>query len=297
MKTLKMKYLSLISSALVFFVLTSCSSNEEPTYPVFARPSSITTTAGDGADQTFEYDEYGRIIAWSMHENDSASPTSYTARYSYPDGNTIRVESEEVFNNQKRCFEETILLVNGRASKSEGTFVAVIDEVFELRKTYRLEFDYDLSNHLNVVRHSEVFGIGDGIKSGAWDSAMTWENYLIWEDGNLKEYQDFQGNSSPYRITKYEYSILAVAHPVIIPLVINSAHHMPLFMQGVFGPNSVNLVESSAIVDHNGEVCLSRQYAYEFDQACITGFVETISGNTAVARETSYKVRWTEKFM
>lgn len=292
-----MKHLSFINYLFVLLILASCNNNEGPDRAVFMQPSSIITTDAKGYNQTFEYDEYGRIVMWNMKSNMTDDPASYTAHYFYPDDNTITVKSEESWGKQKRCYEETIQLVRGRASYSEGTLITYINGKTELQKTYLLDFTYIPSNHLNIVKHSEVVGIGDDIKDNTWENAQTWENYLIWEDGNLKEFQDFQGHSSLYRTTKYEYSTYKVEYPVIIPMVINNAHHLPLFMQGVFGLNSVNLVDSS-VIEENASLVLSHKYTYKIEQNRVTEFDETIFGNfgnPAISNPVSYKVNWTEK--
>lgn len=289
-----MRDLTFIFPLVAIFMLASCSSNDNPDYPVFMLPSSIVTNDANGGNQTFVYDEYGRIVSWTYKPNiDHAS--SYTAQYSYPDDNTIVVQSEETWLDTKRYFEESINLVNGRAVNSEGTFVCYEYDHMKLRKTYRLEFTYMPSNHLNVVRHSEVVGIGDDVKENAWDNAWTWENYLIWEDGNLKEYQDYQGHSTVDRTIKYEYTNYPVSYPIIIPMVINNAHHQPLFMQGVFGSNSVNLVESSSVTYSSGNSQLSHHYLYKFEEGRVIEFTETVFSNSTYSNPITYQVNWTEK--
>lgn len=279
----------------LFIILVSCSSNDEPNYPIFMQPSSIVTDDVNGDNQSFTYDNYGRIGSWSFKSN-STDGTSYTAEFFYPNDKTIIISSEEYINGHKRCFEETIQLTNGRASKSEGTFISYVDGNPELRKTYHMEYEYDPLNHLTVVKHSEVVGIGDDISNNAWNKPLSWENYLIWDDGNLKEFQDYQANNTVTWTTRYEYSIYAVDYPVVIPMVINNAHHLPLFMQGVFGLNSVNLVKSASLYDSAEKISLSRQYTYEFDQARIIEFTETTSYNIGSPISITYKVDWIEKF-
>lgn len=298
-----MKHPYFLCAIFLFAGLSSCTNNEEPDLAVFMQPSSIQSTDANADNQTFEYDDYGRIVSWKCISKGNGTSASYSAHYSYPDANTIKVIAEEViavdsWSKQRRSFEETISLANGRASKSEGTLSAIIstDEgETKLQKTYRLEFGYLPTNHLNIVRHSEVLGIGAQIDDEAWSKAWTWENYLIWEDGNLKEFQDFQGNSSVSQTTKYEYSSYGVAYPVVIPTVINSAHHLPLFMQGVFGLNSENLVASASTFDHSGTPLLTRQYSYELDQALIIAFTETLINAYTFSNPITYKVNWTEK--
>ncbi len=289
-----MKQLSFLSSIFIFFILASCS-NEDPEYPVFMQPSSIQSLNADADNQTFEYDEYGRIVNWTQKRNNPSDATIYTAKYSYPNNNAIHVVSEESWLNQKRCYEETIQMVDCRASKSEGTFIYSEGDNVVLKKTYHLEYEYDSANHLTVVKHTEVVGIGEDIPDVAWNKPWSWENYLIWEDGNLKEFQDYYGNVSVYKTTKYDYSIEAVDYPVIMPMVINNAHHMPLFMQGVFGLNSVNLVKSSSVIDNEGNITFSCQYTYKFEQARIVGYTQTYSFNTTFSNSVTYNVNWTER--
>lgn len=293
-----MKQLSIFYSVFVAFILASCSGNDEPDYPLYMQPSSIQSMDANGANQTFEYDDYGRIVSWHYVSNNPDDRVSYSAQYSYPDENTIEVTAEELIPNQQRIFVETIQLHNGRASKSEGTLSATVhtdEKTSKLQKTYRLIFGYLPTNHLNTVEHLEVFGIGDELKDNAWDSAWRWMNYLIWENGNLKEFQDYSGNSSVWRTSKYEYSMYATAYPVVVPMVINSAHHLPLFMQGVFGLTSVNLVESVSTFDDNGALSFSRQYSYRFEQDRISGYTETLFANSAISNPITYTVSWAAK--
>lgn len=290
---LLMKFKVFTFSILLLAIMTSCSNHDEPNYPVFMQPASITTDDINGGTQTFEYNEHGKIISWTQ---DYSENESIIARYSYPDDNTIKIETKELSYDTRTYWTETIQLLNGRASRSEGTFIIKQADVVQIQKTYRLEFAYTPDNYLNVVRHSEVMGIGENVSADNWEKSWNWENYLIWENGNLKEYQDFFGKSVVYETTKYEYSSDDVVHPVIIPVVINSLHHGPLLMQGVFGSNSNNLLESSSVFDKDGNLNLTRHYTYEFnDAALIDQYVETIAINTAFSNSISYKVNWTDK--
>ena len=299
-----MKKLSILHFIFILFILTSCSSNEEPDYPVFMQPSSIQSVDANADNQTFQYDDYGRIVSWNCTSNSQNATTSYSAHYSYPDKNIIKVSAQEYRTIPQTGYEETIqyveiiLLKNGRASNSEGTYNAVIHDdagTTQVRKTYRLKFDYLQSNHLNTVEHLEVFGIGDEIEDNAWDNAWKWVNYLIWENGNLKEYQDFQGKTTSYYSTKYEYLGDKVSCPIVIPQVIKFTHHLPLIMQGVFGSNSVNLVKSASSFDNNANLYLSRQYSYEFENARISKYTETFFTNLDIYNPVTYTVNWTEK--
>lgn len=280
------------------FILSfaSCSNNDGPDHLVFMQPSAITSTDANGSCQKFEYDDLGRIISWSYTPNTQAGFAHHSAHFDYADDNIIKVVSVVDFlDGNKRYYNETINLVNGRASDSEGTFIYELDENTVLRKTYRLSFDYDQTDHLAVVRHAEVVGTGDDVKPGAWDKSWTWEDFLIWEDGNLKEFQDYNGHTSVFQTTKYDYTSYVVDCPVIIPAVVNSSHHIPLMMQGVFGSNSVNLLKSAVITDEDGNFTLSRQYTYGFENARIIEYQEMTTRNTAISTPVSYKVNWTAR--
>ncbi len=118
---------------------------------------------------------------------------------------------------------------------------------------------------------------------------------MIWENGNLKEFQDYQGHSTLYQSTKYEYSEDKATYPIVTHMVINNAHHLPLFMQGVFGSNSVNLVKSVMTFDNQDNLYLSRQYSYEFEQDRISNYTETLFLNSVSYNPVKYTVTWTER--
>jgi len=291
-----MKHLPYIISLSLFAIFASCSNNDEPEYPAFMQPSVITTTDAKGLNQSFAYDDYGKIVDWSLKSNNPYYPEVYTAHYSYLGDNAIHIVSEESFGGHRRCFDETIHLVNGRASKSEGTFVSYIDGNVELKKSYRLEYEYDPSNHLNVVKHSEVVGIGDEIKGDGWNNPWTWENYYIWKDGLLIAFEDFHGKSTVYQTTKYDYSNEVVECPIVTPIVINNEHHSPLILQGVFGSYPRNyLVKALSVYDNKGNITFHRQYSYEFERARIIGYTESTGQNTVISNPVTYKVVWIEK--
>lgn len=173
-------------------------------------------------------------------------------------------------------------------------FIQEITGNSQLRKTYRLAFEYDSSNHLTVVKHSEVIGIGTDIKGDVWDNAWNWENYLIWEDGNLKEFHDHQGHTVTYQTREYGYFPDMVEYPIIMPVIINSEHHTPLVIQGIFGATPVNLVKAVTVSDVNGNLNFSRQYTYKFEDARIVGYTESTSySNTAFSNAIPYSVNWT----
>lgn len=281
------------SFACLCIALVSCSEKDEPEPLVYMMPSSILSDNANGASQTFSYDSYGRIISWKQKYDDHV----VTATFSYPDNNTIVVKSTETILGQERTFNEIITLDKGRAAKAEGTFINDFKNgASPMHKTYRLEFDYDnFTGHLTEVKHSEVVGIGEDVTDASWEKAWTWSDYLYWEDGNLKEYQIFQGHSSVQQTIQYDYSIYGVFYPVIIPPVINSYHHLPLFMQGVFGLNSNNFVSRASYLDAAGNITRSCDYSYEFENGYVKTYTETFCNGEAISSPITYDVTWTAK--
>lgn len=288
-----MKHLSHLIFLTSLTILGACSDKDNPDNPISMQPSAILSDDATGANQTFEYDDCGRIAIWTLRTNDNES---VTAKYSYPDDNTIKIKSEETSYNNRTYLEETIQLTNGRASKSEGTFIREQDGNLLIKKTYRLEFQYDPGNHLTSVKHSEVMGIADDPTATEWNKPWNWENLLIWENGNLKEHQDFHGKSYVYQTTQYTYSTVAATCPVIPPAVINSLHHNPLFMQGVFGSNSINLITAADLFNKDGNLDMTRNYTYQLnDNHLVTNYTETTTHNTGSSYPISYSVSWTTK--
>ncbi len=265
-----------------FFVLAgvlpllSCSDSDEPKPSAAVRLSSITSDDYSGDNQYFVYDESGRITQW----RDEYSDGEFTADYSYPSESEIKVVSVYSSEYTTRTFSETIRLENGRAVRSDGTWEVVTSDGWgDINKTYRLEYGYDDSSHLVSIFHSEVYGIGDNISESAWDKPWEWTDYLTWEDGNLKSFQEAQGAQYTKYITEYSYSQEKAEQAVIYPLVIFN-YHIPLQMQGVFGQNPVNLIESSVRADRNGNEAISQSYDYTIKENRITEYWCTKSYGT-----------------
>lgn len=268
-----MKKILLPVNLLVLIRLSSCTGSDEPDYPVFMQPISITSEDKWGHIQTFEYDDYGRIIAWVEKSNAQGTPTINCAYYQYPDNNTIKVFSKNANGLEERYYDETIRLEKGRAIESEGTFDCVGDASVCIQKTYRLFFEYDQTNHLVAVKHSEVIGIGDKVTDDAWDNAWTWEDYMIWENGNLKEYHNYYGHSSVTYLHKYDYYPTHTDYAVINPLVINCYHHSLLYMKGVFGDNSKQLLKTDECEDFSlNKYNHKSTYEYVLDGTKVTEY-------------------------
>jgi len=189
---------------------------------------------------------------------------------------------------------ETIHLVNGRAESCEGTYICNIDNGTDLmQKTYRLDFYYDMSSHLTSVKHTEVRGIGDDISDIPFNEPWIWENSLIWEDDNIKEFQDMQGHSNVYYTSKYNYTDTKTDFPIVYPDVTNFIHHLPLLMRGFFGTISKNLLARQTRYDKNGNIYLFKKYEYQIENNRIKSYYETESYGTAFSSPILYNIVWT----
>lgn len=285
-----MKFLNYVMAVVSIGVCAGCDDKEDVA-EVFMQPASITTEYSNGTCQRFSYDEYGRITVYRLE-----SEYSIVADYSYPQDDVIYVESTDEYYPFKRIYTEKIYLENGRAVYSEGSFISMINDHSDIQKTYRLYYKYDTANHLVSVKHAEVLGIGDNIRDDAWDNAWEWENYYIWEDGNLVEYQDYDGASYVKYAKKYAYYDDLLGYPVISPVGIGFSHHDPLIMQGIFGSNPVNKLASVTNTgkDKWGNVISSDtyKYTYRYDGDMISGYNTTNNADVSV----SYNVEWTESF-
>ena len=80
----------------LFVILTSCSRNDEPDLPIFMQPSSIVTDDAKGDNQSFTYDDYGRIVSWSLKSNSTNDATSYIAHYSYSNDDAIIFHQKKI---------------------------------------------------------------------------------------------------------------------------------------------------------------------------------------------------------
>lgn len=290
-----MKFLNYVMAVVSIGVCAGCDDKEDVA-EVFMQPASITTEYSHGTNQRFSYDDYGRITEWRSE----TGPSRIVADYSYPQDGVIYVESSDENSPFKRIYTEKIYLENGRAVYSEGTFISITNSFYDIQKTYRLFYNYDAANHLVSVKHAEVMGIGDEIKDDAWDNAWEWENYYIWEDGNLTEYQDYEGNSYVRNDTEYAYYGDRLEYPVISPIDINCFHHKPLAMQGVFGSNPVNMLASvtTSYKDKWGNVNSSKtyKYTYQYDGNMISGYCFTKFYGYNADVPILYNIEWTEMF-
>lgn len=263
----------LIFLFITFSAICSCSNNDEPEYRAeIWLPKSISTDHVLGYNQSFEYDEMGRIITY-ISGNDTAS-------YSYLNDDTIIIDSHSGRSYSYKKYKETLHLVNGKAAYSEG-IASHFESDHKQVKKYRLYYKYDESNHLITYTHSEHFRWYPDetlIPENVWDNPWEWDNIIMWEDGNLIEFRDKQGSATSYFAFKYKYNDIASEHTLVVPVSLTGfSYHSPLMMQGIFGENSKNLISEFISHHSNGEIITKTGYEYTISDGHIINYSETPS--------------------
>ena len=118
-----MKYILHIFSLSLFTILFSCSNNDEPEHRVFMQPASIASSDANGWNQSFDYDEYGRIVSWTETSN-STNETTCSAHFDYSDENTINVTSVDDF------LRFILLKIHGTSAKAyRGSHIRNIPQI------------------------------------------------------------------------------------------------------------------------------------------------------------------------
>lgn len=276
-----MKKLTFI--ALTSLVIVSCSKQDEPEPEIYYQVAEITN--GSTQSQKMVYDEYGRVIEYvESYQEDIVKVT-----YSYPSDDLIIVHTEDrrphPFGGEDivREYDDEISLEKGRITCCEGVFSSNETGASPFQKKYRQEFAYTGDNHINVVKWTEWNKRGD---DWAYDKPWTWENYYIWENGNLVEVEDYLGNSKPVYIYKYSYhSTAGVQNLVRVPF--GRYQYYPLQLKGYFGSMSKNLI-STFEMEQDGHMPYVKEYTCEIVENRITRFTESRNGVSEV-----YDVAWT----
>ncbi len=182
-----------------------------------------------------------------------------------------------------REYDDEIHLENGRASYCDGVFSSN-EFGTPFQKKYRHEFTYTSGNHLNVVKWTEWNRQGDG---WALDRPWTWENYYIWENGNLTEIEDFSGKTTPFYRYKYSYSTTSGIQNIT---VIHYGRHQyyPLQLGGILGAQPENLI-SGVQIEQADVLPVQTRYEYNIIDGRVTVYTETRNNNSD-----TFTVTWTE---
>ena len=280
-----MRYIdiSLAFLSIPFLLLSSCSKSEEPTPDLFMQVSSIKLGGSSGSRQ-WSYDAYGRVVQYKAWEGSLHLDVEYT----YVSDNLVKIHTEEIVEGQNgaydvlNTYEEELHLDKGRADYCEGTVTLLTWDADPYEKKYRNDFIYTMDNHLNVLKVTEWVK-----HDGEWndDNVSTWENYYIWEDGNLVQIEDYSGKYAPERFYTYSYnSIKGVQNLLEIPM--SYYQYYPLQLKEMFGPLSSNLISEVNI--SGDDYFLSTSYDYGLSNGRIVSYSVRRDDRTD-----SYTVQWT----
>ncbi len=273
----------LIFTLLFSLVLASCSDNDGPGAEVFSQVSEIT----NGSSETREivYDAYGRVSRYTA----TYPGETVECVYSYPSEDLVKIYTRDVVErgwddkDLVREYEDELHLADGYAVSCDGIFSQSC-EGYTVQKKYRHEFGYTADIRLNVVKCTEWNKNGD---AWAYDRPWTWENYYIWQDGNLTRVEDCFGKSTPVYTIEYSYSATAGVLNVV-PLHFGRHQYYPLQLKGILGTQPKNLI-TGIVRSERGSVYAQEEYRYELSKDKITSFTETRNGTTD-----SYMVNWVE---
>lgn len=265
-------------------IIVSCS-NDEPEPEIFMQIASITKEDGSVCQQ-FSYDSYGRIATYrNMYPAETV-----TVEYEYVSDNLIKIMTKDINFGRNgiyeivRTYQDSLYLENGRAAYCEGIFYQTEQDKTTIEKKYRHEFSYTSGNLLNLVKWTEWNKEGDG---WAEDNPWTWENFYYWENGNLVKIEDFNGNSYPSVTYTINYTDIAGVQNVV-PIPMGRYQYIPLQFKGIFGAQSVNLIN---IVHRNDTLngATSTRYQYEISDNRVIQYQEPYDNGM----EETFLVLWT----
>ena len=253
--------------------LVSCSNQDEPDPEIFSQVAEISNDHNT-LSQKITYDSYGRVVEYSAFY-----PTeSLSAKYTYTADNLINIHTQDVIFGQNgasdivRVYEDELYLESGRASYCDGIFRSNdVGSLYE--KKYRHDFTYTTDNHLNVIKWTEWNKNGD---DWAYDKPWTWENFYVWENGDLIEVEDFSGKNKPFYTYKYSYSSMPDVQN-IIPIHYGRFQYYPLQLKGIFGLQPQNPIIGVEQIIDNGTT-YKTDYNYNIVDGKIVNYSEIQNG-------------------
>lgn len=285
-----MKYFGYILLGAAAF-LCSCSNDEPKQASGHVRLASL--VAADNSMLTFSYDKQGRITRY----DGVSDGLREKALYSYPTSDRIVVDySATDTGNSSRTvtYHEEFSITSGKALSSEGTYeMSTGDEDDILMKSFRRDYAYNDFSQLIGVKHTEIYGSGDFDDPQSWNQPWTWVNHIDWDNGNIVEFDDFMGSSTPRRISKYSYfADKADGNAVVLPSILER-YSGPLMRAGVFGTQPANLLASEIVRDKDGELLSNRRFDYDFADGLVKSYYETGYSPNSASSSKFFEVNWT----
>ena len=267
-------------------LLASCSDKEDPLPDVFSQVSEI---KGTSQSQEITYDSYGRVVKYI----ESYPHEIITCTYSYSSDDLIKIHTEQVIqesdgNDRVDEYVDELFLNNGRADYCEGVFSSNRKSIYQ--KKYRHEFVYMPDNHLNIVKCTEW----DWDKIALdWisDKPWSWENYYIWENGNLVEVEDYSGYKDKIAYTfKYSYSEVSGVQN-IVRIHLCRYQYYPLQLQGIFGSMPNNLISRCQTKQFNKTI-REAAYSYDIKDKKISSYTESQYRESQTGTSETFSVSW-----
>lgn len=285
---MKIKHLLIV---VAFAFLQACSDDDTPKVDPDA-PAAIMVSSikADDDIQDFAYSG-GRISKWSRDIED----ITYNATFSYPTDNTVAiycVSVEDVFLGKKceTVYDETLTLdAEGKAQNVSGIWKQTYDNAV-IKKKYAFEFIYSTDQRLERIKWTEWQRKGDG---WAEDHPWTFENELVWKDGNLVKYVDYLGKSKPYLTIEYDYMPLSLKGKdiVVAPMMMVRPYYYPLQLAGMFGRISKDIL-SKQTYNYEDGTQFTYKYSYDISQGSVDSTIEAYYLARDNHPETKYAVSW-----
>ena len=279
-----MKYLSTLF-LILSMVITSCN-NDNDQLPS-ATQYRISFIHSDETTQLFDYNSAGNIKEWHYLETPTSQTIAY-ASYNYDaDGNSVKIDAEELQGDQKLIFDEVLSLnTDGTAKSAEGIaeLFRMKDNSLVMKKKYSVVLSYNELKQLKAIEVEER-----PISDKDDDSyPLKWNIDLVWSNNNIMECREYSNSTSP--LTVYEYTYYDGSGIDYVPIVqypILRSYYTPLQYQGYFGMQSKDLVKK-ATVDKNYSI----EYSFNISTNSTNSMVEDYFEKSPSGKETKYTVGW-----
>lgn len=237
------------------------------------------------AHQVFKYNKDGLISEW----NYNFTSTNITSSFEYnEDGSVITISSEEKSSLRMMFFNETLYLnPNGTACHAEGK-VTLYESDYPLMKNYTVDFQYDSSNRLILIKISEKRTDFTGREESY---PLKWHVEIDWNGDNIEKYSEWYSTTSRLAyVAAYTYydGDLPNYKPIQEPIL--RFFYIPLQYQGVLGQQSKSLIKTKTASNPPGSDRV-KEYSYDFsvspNDSKVDKYYEIFLG-----KETEFTMGW-----